>query len=142
MTYGLEIHDTRLLALRRDTDGRGYALLHTFVYRGAGRLFETDMYECGWQDARLDFEGMSVEGEVDLSKEPYASDGCLQIGEQVEENIVYLPADHTGKICLEMCLSPEFDTLKIHASKMTSTLLGEFQLEAIWNTDGTHTSVR
>jgi hypothetical protein len=131
MTYGMEFHDSRLLELRCDDDGSGFALFHGCVYSSEGTVFE-DAQESGWQNVRFLFEGMRVEGQI----VEYASDGDLWVNGKNENGIALLPEDHDGDICLELRLSPLFDILKIHASGVNSNFEGDFELECLWDADG------
>jgi hypothetical protein len=130
----MEFHDSRLLDLVCHPDGTGHALFDAYVYRSEGIVFE-DAQESGWQKFRLLFEGMHIEGEL-VAPEEYASEGAMWVNEKQHENLILLPANHSGTIQLDLVLSPLFDTLKIHASKVISQLEGPWELEAIWDTDG------
>jgi hypothetical protein len=127
----MEMHDSWLLEVVCNPDGAGYAVFHGVVYRSEGRVFQ-DAQESGYQDVRFDFEEMRIEGEVGELK-TWASDGELWIDGKNENGIIYLPADHTAELCLEICLADDFRTLKIHASQVSSAFIGEFELEAHWD---------
>ena len=141
MTSAMEMHDSYLRELHCGEDGRGYAVFHASVFRSEGDVFK-DAQESGWQDLRFDFEGMRIEGEiVDLADDPYASDGDLWVNGTNENGVIYLPANHSGLICLEMRLNPSFAWLKIHATKMTSSLGGELRVDTNWDAMGNTTPV-
>jgi len=137
MTQTMEIHDGKLLEIIRHDDGTGHVLFHAFIYRSEGTDFK-DAYEAGWQNIRLTFEGMQIDGEL-VPPEEYAHSGDLWINGNNENGIIWLPANHTGEICLELVLSPVFDTLKIRATKVTSSLEGPWVLEAYWDSAGNTT---
>jgi hypothetical protein len=134
VTYGMEMHDSSLLEVACNPDGRGFALFHGVVYQSEGQVFE-DAQRSGWQDVRFDFEGMKIEGEVGKLK-TYASDGELWVDGKNENGVITLPVKRSGEICLEMMLADDFRTLKIHATKITSSFVGEFELEAYWDAEG------
>jgi hypothetical protein len=134
MTLGMEIHDSQLLDVVCNPDGIGHVLFHAYIYRSDGVVFK-DAQESGWQNFRLIFEGMRIEGDL-VEPSEYATDGELWIDGKNENGVILLPADHTGDICLELVLSPLFGTLKIYGSKITSQLEGPWSLEAIWDADG------
>jgi hypothetical protein len=139
LTYGIEFHDTWLKDLRCNGDGTGFALLHASVYQSEGMVFK-DAQLSGWQNIRFSFEGMRIEGEV-VELNQYASDGELWIDGKNDNGTAMLPADHEGDICLELCLAPEFNTIKIHATSIRSEFEGEFELEAKWDDKGDVTTV-
>jgi len=134
MTLGMEIHDSRLLELVCNPDGKGHALFHAYIYRSEGIVFK-DAQESGWQNFRLIFEEMRIEGELPGPRE-YADRGELWVDGKNENGVILLPADHVGDICLELVLSPLFGTLKIYGSKINSQLEGPWSLEAIWDAAG------
>ncbi len=134
MTQAMEIHDARLLELVHHGDRAGHALFHAYIYRSEGVVF-SDAYESGWQNFRLNFEGMRIEGDL-VAPGEYASGGAIWVNGTKEDNIIQLPADHSGEICLELVLSPLFDTLTIRATKVTSSLEGPWVLEEYWDADG------
>ncbi len=131
MTLGMEFHDSRLLDLVCRSDGHGYALFDAYVYRSEGIVFR-DPQESGWQNCRLTFQGMRLEGN---SVEPgeYVSEGSLWVDGEVHVNVFLLPADHHGSIEIHLVMSPLFETLKIFADSITSTLEGPWELETVWN---------
>jgi hypothetical protein len=131
VTYGIEMHDSRLMEIERDADGKGFALFRAYVYQSEGRVFE-DAQRSGWQDVRFDFESMRIEGEVG-ELNTFVLDGGLEINEQSYENIFSVPAIHTGKICLTTFLEGDYRELKIHATSMTSSFVSEFELEKYWD---------
>lgn len=134
MNYAMEMHDSWLKGLDCHVDGIGYALFHAVIHRGEGEIFPGP-HESGWQDIRFNFEGMRIEGEVGELK-TWTSDGNLWIDGKNENGIIYLPSDHSGSICLEMCLADDFRTLKIHARKISSIFISEFKFEHTWDLDG------
>jgi hypothetical protein len=140
MTTAMEIHDSRLLEIECDCDGKGFALFHAVVFRSEGVVFK-DAQESGWQNLRFQFEGMRIEGKI-VELDEYAYDGNLWVNGSNENGVISLPANHSGDVCLEMSLSPTFETIKIHASRISSALEGEFELEAIWDADGSRTRAR
>jgi hypothetical protein len=140
MTFGMEFHDSRLLDMCCEGDGKGFALFHAYVYRSEGRVFQ-DAQESGWQNVRFHLEGMHIDGVFGEFGE-YAADGNLWVNGSNGNGVTLLPADHVGEICLELCLSPLFDTVKIYASRISSTFEGDFKLESTWVSDGNKTSVR
>jgi hypothetical protein len=139
MTMAMEFHDSYLRELVCGDDGCGYALFDGVVYRSEGRVFD-DAQESGWQQVRFDFTEMRVEGEVvDLTYDPYANDGELWKDGANQNGVVHLPVDMAGDICLEVKLNPSFDLLKIYAATVTTTMLGEFEIETFWDADGNST---
>ena len=134
MTLGMEIHDSRLLDLICNPDGTGHILFDAYIYRSEGVVFK-DAQESGWQDFRLIFEGMRIEGGL-VAPGEYASEGELWINGRNENGVILIPSDHAGDICLELVLSPLFGTLKIFGSRIRSQLEGPWSLEAIWDVDG------
>jgi hypothetical protein len=140
MTFGMEFHDSVLLDIRCEGDGKGFVLFHGNVYRSEGQVFQ-DAQESGWQNVRFHLEGMRIEGVFGEFGE-YASDGNLWVNGSNENGVTLLPANHDGDICLELCLSPTFDIVKIYASRISSTFEGEFRLESTWDSDGNPTNVR
>ena len=136
MTRAMEMHDSYLREIYCGSDGRGYTLFKAVVYRSSGEVFK-DASESGYQFVRFDFEGMSIEGEVvDLQFDPYASDGDLWVDETSGNGAIYLPANHSGRIRFEMRLNPSFDWLRIHASKIASSLQGQLEVGTYWVADG------
>jgi len=131
MTLGMEFHDARLLDLICRSDGSGHALFHACIYRSEGVVF-IDPQESGWQNCRLTFQGMRVEG---TSVEPgeYSSGGSLWVDGKIHDDVVLLPLDHDGAIQVHLVMSPLFETLKIHAEKVSSTLEGPWELERVWS---------
>jgi hypothetical protein len=136
MTTAMEIHDSYLRELSWNAEGSGYALFHAVIYRSEGQVFK-DAQESGWQDLHIDFKGMYVEEEVaDLTDDPHAHSGALTIDGIVQDGAIELPLDTTGSICLELQIAPLFGTMKIHANRAKSTLIGKFELETIWDSEG------
>ena len=140
MTFGMEFHDSVLLDVRREDDGNGFVLFHGYVYRSEGQVFQ-EAQESGWQNVRFHLQGMHIEGVLAEFGE-YASDGDLWVNGNSEKGVTSLPANHVGDICMELCLSPAFDTVKIYASHISSTFEGEFELETTWDSDGKCSQVR
>lgn len=140
MTFGMEFHDSVLLDVHREDDGNGFVLFHGYVYRSEGRVFQ-EAQESGWQNVRFHLQGMHIEGVLAEFGE-YASDGDLWVNGNSEKGVTSLPANHVGDICMELCLSPAFDTVKIYASHISSTFEGEFELESTWDSDGKCSQVR
>jgi len=137
MNYAMELHDSRLEAWQCDEAGRGFALFYACIHRADGPIFVENAlnHESGWQRLRFGFYGMRIEGEVDFAEEPYVHEGELWVNGTNSKNIIFLPAEHTGEICLKMCVSPLFNTVKIHATIMESELVGEFEPEHVWQED-------
>jgi hypothetical protein len=133
MTLGMEFHDARLLELVCGSDGNGHVLFHACVYRSDGVVFE-DPQESGWQNCRLIFQGMRVEG-TRVERGDYASEGALWVDGEVHDNVILLPADHHGSIQVHLMMSPLFETLRIHAERILSALEGPWELERVWNLD-------
>ncbi len=133
MTFGMEFHDARLLDFVCGSDGNGHVLLHACVYKSDGIVFE-DPQESGWQNCRLVLQGMRVEGTLVEAGE-YAAEGALWVNGKIHDNVIFLPADHHGSIEVHLMMSPLFETLKIHAERISSTLEGPWELEHIWNLD-------
>jgi hypothetical protein len=131
MTLGMEFHDSRLLDLVCGSDGNGHALFHAYIYRSEGLVFK-DPQESGWQNCRLIFQGMRLEG-TPVEPGEYVSDGALWVDGEVHDNVILLPADHHGTVQVHLVMSPLFETLKIHADKMSSTLEGPWELEHVWS---------
>jgi hypothetical protein len=75
---------------------------------------------------------MRVEG---TSVEPgeYSSGGSLWVDGKIHDDVVLLPLDHDGAIQVHLVMSPLFETLKIHAEKVSSTLEGPWELERVWS---------
>jgi hypothetical protein len=136
-TCGMEMHDSWLLEVACDADGKGFALFDGVVYRSEGQVFK-DAQQSGLQRVRFDFEGMKIEGEIGELK-TWAMDGELWVDGKNENGILFLPALHTGQICLEMELADDFRTLKIHASKVTSSFENKFDHTANWDEIGSVT---
>jgi hypothetical protein len=134
MNYAMEMHDSSLEELVCNSDGTGYALFHAVIHRGEGEIFPGP-HESGWQGLRFDFEGMRIEGKVG-ELNTWASDGELWIDGKNENGIICLQPDHVGDLCLEVCLAQDFRILKIHATRIQSSLIGEFKLECLWDADG------
>jgi hypothetical protein len=135
MNYAMEFHDSYLKAWGIDAEGNGFALFNACLHRAEGPIFGGLGHESGWQDLRLDFEGMRIEGEVDFAEDTYLSHGDLWVGSKRHDNILFLPAEHSGELRLEMCVAPHFDIVKILATNMASELLGEFEHEHFWQED-------
>jgi hypothetical protein len=136
MTLGMEFHDARLLDLVCNADGSGHALFHASIYRSEGVVF-VDAQGSGWQNFRLAFRGMWIDGIIAESGE-HVSDGALWVDGKVQENVILLPANHHGTIQLDLVISPLFETLKIHANEISSMLEGPWELETIWSPDEMH----
>lgn len=133
MNYAMEIHDSRLTDFAVNPDGTGFLLFHAVIYRSNGKLFE-DAQESGWQQIRLSFAGMTVEG--DLVRESRSLDGDLVVNGVQGGGIVHLPANHLGEIQFEFDQANDFNTRVVRATAMRSELEGEFELETYWDTDG------
>lgn len=97
-------------------------------------LFSKTHKRSGWQNCRLVFQGMRVEGTLVEAGE-YASEGALWVNGKIHDNVIFLPADHHGSIEVHLMMSTLFETLKIHAERISSTLEGPWELEHIWNLD-------
>jgi hypothetical protein len=130
MTLGLEFHDARLLELVCKSDGTGYLLLHAYIYRSEGIVFE-DRQESGWQDCRLSFADLRVEG-ARVDPNEYISAGQVSIDGKIHDHVILLPANHRGVVEMKLVISPLFETLKIQASEISSSLEGPWVLERIW----------
>jgi len=137
MNYAMEIHDSCLEEVICNTDGTGYALFNASIFRSEGQVFK-GADESGWQKLRFDFEGMQIEGEVGELK-TWASGGTLCVDDVEQKHAIFLPANHEGKIVFEMCLLDDDRILKIHARKVRSNLIGEFELEGRWDASGNFT---
>jgi hypothetical protein len=133
MTLGMEFHDARLLDLVCGSDGSGHALFRACIYRADGIVFK-DPQESGWQNCRLIFQGMRIEGNR-VEPGEYASDGALWVDGEIHDNVILLPADHRGTIQVHLVMSPLFETLKIHADKISSRLEGPWEFERAWTLD-------
>jgi hypothetical protein len=133
MTLGLEFHDARLLGLVCNSDGSGYLLLHAYIYRSEGIVFE-DPQESGWQDCLLSFKGMRIEG-ARVEPDEYVSEGAMRVDGTVHDHVILLPANSRGTIQVDLVISPLFETLKIHATEISSTLEGPWELERVWGPD-------
>jgi len=129
----MEMHDSYLKDWACDEYGHGFALFRACIYRSEGQLFTRVRSENGWQDLRFEFDGMRIEGSLDLSGNIYLSDGDLYVGERRERGIVYLPANLVGVLRMEMCITPSFETVIIHATAMKAELVGEFEHECFWD---------
>ena len=130
MTLGMEFHDAQLLGLDCDSDGSGYLLLHAYIYRSEGIVFE-DPQESGWQNCRLSFKGMRIEG-ARVEPNEYVSEGAMRVDGTVHDHVILLPANFRGAIQLNLVISPLFETLRIQATEIASTLEGPWELERIW----------
>ncbi|MGD0889679.1 MAG: hypothetical protein ABR889_10560 [Acidobacteriaceae bacterium] len=130
----MEMHDSWLEEVVSNPDGTGFSTFYGSIFRSDGQVFK-DAQESGWQKLRFDFEGMRIEGEIG-ELNTWASGGELWIGGKNDNGIIFLPAEHTGRLCLEMCLAQDYRTLKIHATKIRSTFIGEFEIEAVWDAEG------
>jgi len=129
MNHAMEFHDSYLKDWGCDESGHGFMLFHAFVYRSEGEIVDCDDSESDYQNLRLNFEGMRIEGKVDFSEDTYLSEGTLWVNGVEHDNIVHLPANHEGELRMEICVSPAFDITKIYATKMSSELTGEFGQE-------------
>jgi hypothetical protein len=130
----MEMHDSQILEVGLNPDGEGFVLFHAVVFRSDGQVFK-GAQQSGWQKVRFDFEDMKIEGEIGELK-TWAMHGNLWVDGKNENGVLFLPALHTGQICFEMELAEDFRTLKIHASKVSSSFEGEFELEAYWDEMG------
>lgn len=71
---------------------------------------------------------------------PYAYDGSLRIdGVESCKGMIPFPLKQTGDILLSMTLSDDFSGTTIRASGISIAPEGEFELEYVWNADGTLT---
>ncbi|SEG62029.1 hypothetical protein SAMN05421819_3863 [Bryocella elongata] len=145
MDYAFEFHDSWLKELVCGEDGHGYAVFHASVYRSERRLLDPP-YESGWQNVRFQFEGMRIEGRV-VELDQNASDGDLWLDGEKDSlvpnasGLFRLPLNFRGSVRMELCLAPEFNIFSIHATAVRSQFEGEFELETIWNVDGTMTGM-
>ncbi|MDE3104498.1 MAG: hypothetical protein KGK08_04920 [Acidobacteriota bacterium] len=130
MTIGMDFHDARLLELVCNSDGGGHALLRACIFKSNGIVFE-DAQESGWQNCRLVFQGMRVQG-TPAELGAYASEGDMRVDGKSHGGLILLPADYQGSIQINLVLSPLFETLTIHAQRITSLLEGPWELEATW----------
>jgi hypothetical protein len=94
-----------------------------------------DAQESGWQNVRFELEGMRIEGEV-VELNQYATGGEFWLDGKNQDGVMLLPVDQAGAICFELCLAPEFDTVKIHATHVRSSFEGELELEFYWDSNG------
>jgi hypothetical protein len=77
MNLAMEMHDSFVLDLGQSDDGKGFILFHAVIHRSLG-VPCSDPNENGWQDVRMSFTQMTVDGEIQLPRE-YAIDGKLTI---------------------------------------------------------------
>jgi hypothetical protein len=77
MNTAMEMHDSGLLELRTEADGSGFALFRAVVWRSEGMPGQ-DAQESGWQNVRMRFTDMIVEGSW-KGDPPYASGGFLSL---------------------------------------------------------------
>jgi hypothetical protein len=133
MTIGMEFHDARLLDFVCGSDGNGHALFRAYIYRSDGVVFK-DPQESGWQNCRLVFHGMRVEG-TPVGPGEYVSDGTLWVNGESYHDTVILPADHHGSIQVHLTMSPLFEVLKIRAEQISFKPEGPWDLEHVWTLD-------
>ena len=131
MNRAMEFHDSYLKDWGCDESGHGFMLFHAFVYLSEGEIVDWDNCESAYQNLRLDFEGMRIEGKVDFdfSEDTYLYEGTLWVNGVEHDNIVHLPANHEGELRMEICVAPAFEVTKIYATKMSSEFIGEFGQE-------------
>ena len=84
------------------------------VYRSESNVFE-DVQESGRQNVRFYLQRMHIEVVLAEFGE-YASDDDFWVKGGSEKGVMLLAAKHAGDICLELCLSPGFETVKFYAS--------------------------
>ena len=130
MNLAMEMHDSFVLELGRSLDGDGFILLKAVVHRSQGVPGE-DAGESGWQNVRMSFTKMTVEGEIQFPGE-YAADGKLTIDGGSDDGLIEIPQVRVGSVDLWMCLSPNFEGVNIKGSSVAIAVEGDFKLEGTW----------
>jgi hypothetical protein len=77
---------------------------------------------------------MRIEGPR-VEPNEYVSGGAMRVDGTVHDHVILLPASFRGRIQLDLVISPLFETLRIHATEISSTLEGPWELERIWGPD-------
>jgi hypothetical protein len=134
----MEMHDSVILAFEHNPDGGGVLLFKGSVYHAEGEPGRTLPQKSGWQNVRMQFTDMIVEGKIQDDK-PYAADGSLRLDGFEYDNLIPVPLSHLGSVLLSMTLSDDFAGTIVRASNISIVVEGEFELEYIWNEDGTMT---
>jgi hypothetical protein len=134
------MHDSGVLAVSREDDGSGFVLFHGYVYRSAGNPGH-DPSESGWQNVRMRFTDMTVEGPP-CEPDAYVSDGDLTVNGAQFNNMIPFSASNCGKVCLSMCVAYDFEMRTIRGASISIEAEGEFKIEAVWDTNGHRTAVR
>ena len=130
MNTAMEMHDSVVLEYELLSDGTGFILFHAVVFRSDGRP-AIDPGESGWQNLRMTFTDITLEGSIPLHK-PYAADGHLSVDGVKDDGLIPFPARHSGKVLLSMELSDEYATTTVRASSILIEAEGEFELEREW----------
>lgn len=130
MNTAMEMHDSVVLQAEGSVDGSGFILFQAVVFRSSERP-ALDPGESGWQNVRMTFTDMDVEGLIPNDR-PYAAAGYLSVDGTRDDGLIPFPANHVGEILLSMVLSDEFETTNIRASSVSIKAEGEFELERIW----------
>jgi hypothetical protein len=128
MNTAMEMHDSVVLQVESSADGSGFILFRAVIFRSPLRP-AIDPGEGGWQNVRMTFKDMRVEGTIP-NDEPYAADGYLSVDRISDDGLIPFPANHLGEILLSMVLSDKFETTNIRASSVSILAEGEFEFES------------
>ena len=130
MNTAMEMHDSFLLEYERFPNCTGFVLFHAVVFRSDGSP-AIDPGESGWQNSRMTFTDMLIEGSIPDHK-PHAADGHLSVDGVRDDGLIPFPSRSSGEVVLSMVLSDEFATITIRASSILMEAAGECELERAW----------
>jgi len=139
MNLAMEMHDSGVLEVSRGGDGTGFVLFHGSVFRSSG-IPAQDPSESGWQNVRMRFTGMTIEG-LPYEPDAYVSDGDLTVNGVRFDNMIPFSASNHGEVCLSMRVAYDFEIRTIRGTGIAIDAEGEFEVETIWDGNGNRTTV-
>jgi hypothetical protein len=144
MNIAMELHDSRILSLKCASDGLGEILFHAVTYYAKGIPGKASQVS-GWQNVRMRFSGMSVEGNIGQIGQTQTDiyNGTLVTASKDCGGFFPVRGSYEGPIVLSMFLSNdgEYRDLVVRATTLRMSMEGEFTSESIWDNDGNITAV-
>jgi len=125
MNAVIELHDSECVAIEMDEEGGGFVLLDAYIHRCKGEHLMSP-HEGGVQRVSMKITGMTKEGSVgDLPALIY--EGSLQVGTEMQGNIVPFPAIYTVPVRLSMMLSEDARVVVVSGNRLSIEPEGDFR---------------
>lgn len=125
INIAIELHDSEVLAVDVDGEGRGSVLLDAYVHRTESEPGVAPG-EGGVQRVRINLETMKIDGEVgDLPA--YIYEGSITIGSSIQDNLIPFPASYSESARLSMMLSEDARVVVVSGSQLSIEPEGEFR---------------